>query len=69
MNGRSSKNINATVGHFIATSVVRATSGANRILWGDGVWRVEIYQITSNTITLKNDDGNSGGYVIFRATI
>ena len=69
VNGRSDKNINATVGHYIATSVVRVNSGATRILWGDGVWGVNIYQITSTTVSLHNGDGNSGGYVIFKINI
>lgn len=69
VNGRSDKNISATVGHYIATSVVSVKSGATRILWGDGVWGVNIYQVTSSSVSLHNGDGNSGGYVIFRTSV
>lgn len=67
--GYATVNINVTVGHFIATSVVKPTSGATRILWGNAVWGVNIYQITSSTVALKNDDPNSGGYVVFKINI
>lgn len=69
VNGRSDKSISATVGHYIATSVVRVNSGATRILWGDGVWGVNIYEVTSSNVSLHNGDGNSGGYVIFKINI